>query len=407
MKKKLCAIFVLTLTVVLCIAPTMAQNYNVSPGIAIIKSLYEIKKCGVINTPVRFNENDFDSVLGKAEYITFSSVPAKAAGSLYFGGKTIKSGQTVSRTALKGVSFVPFTDTAGEVNFLVSNAESPDTKNGVCTIFILESINLAPVTEECSFDTLESISHKGYLKAYDPEGDKISFSVTSSPKHGTLRLLDEQSGLFMYTPKDGFTGRDVFKFKVTDKYGNRSQNRTVTIHVNQSQSPAVFNDMTNHWAHASAIKISKTGILGGEISDGKLCFRPEKEVSRGDFVAIVLIAAGFENSVTKNDITSFSDDMSIPHNMKSYAAFAQKSGFINGYPEKDGAVFGWDKSITRNEAASIISRILFTQSQNAIDTVVSAGIMSGTSPGFFDGNSKITRAQLAKIYCNIKEFCEK
>lgn len=406
MKKKVYALFIFSLIFAMCISTSYAQIYNISPGIEIIKESCEIKKCGVINTPVQFAEGDFDPVLGKPEYITFTSVPNKAAGSLYLGGKTIKEGQTVSRSSLKGICFIPFTDTAGEVCFSVCDAANPNAKYGVCTVYVLESINLAPTPSDCSFDTLENITHKGYLAAKDPEGDEFFYSVSSLPKHGTLQLVDTSSGLFMYTPKKDFTGRDIFKFRVTDKYGNRSQSHKVTVHVNQSQTPSVFNDMTNHWAHASAIRISGEGILGGKIVDGKLCFCPDDDVTRGDFVAIALIAAGFEEQLTKYASTSFYDDSNIPHNIRSYAAFAEKSGFVNGYPEKDGTVFGSERTITRAEAATIISRMLFPESTDGIKAVTDTKIMSGTSPGNFDKTANITRAQLAKIYCNIKEYCK-
>lgn len=407
MKKKLYGLTVFAIAASLSCCSVFAHSYNISPGIEIIKSSYEVKKCGVINTPVQFNESDFDAVLGKPEYVTFASVPAKTSGSLYLGGKTIRAGQTVSRSSLKGVCFVPFTDTAGEVCFSVCDASDPETKYCVCTVFVLGNINLAPVPADSSFDTLQDITHKGYLAASDPDGDKITFSVSSSPKHGTLQLIDTGSGLFMYTPKEGFTGRDIFRFAVTDRYGNRSQSMKVTIHVNESQKTSAFSDMTNHWAHSSAIQIAGSGILSGETVDGKLCFCPDKTVNRGDFVAVVTIAAGFEKDVIKSDVTSFSDDMSIPHNIKSYAAFAQKGGFVNGYSENNTLVFGSDRNISRNEAATIISRMLFPEREDGQKAVIESGIMSGTAPGNFDPDKEITRAQLAKIYCNIRQHCEK
>ena len=79
---------------------------------------------------------------------------------------------------------------------------------------------------------------------------------------------------------------------------------------------------------------------------------------------------------------------------------------VNGYPEKDGTVFGSERTITRAEAATIISRMLFPESTDGIKAVTDTKIMSGTSPGNFDKTANITRAQLAKIYCNIKEYCK-
>ena len=59
-----------------------AVAYDVSTGLDILKGKVEVKKCCVINTPMKFGESDFDRVIGRAEYITISTLPDKSLGRL-------------------------------------------------------------------------------------------------------------------------------------------------------------------------------------------------------------------------------------------------------------------------------------------------------------------------------------
>ncbi len=414
MKKR---IFTAILATLMLMAQTVffanAGGYELSCGMDVLLSRSQLKKCGVANTPITFSAGDFDSVLGKSDYVTFLSLPDKSAGKLMLGTTEIKKGQTLSRRSVNELVFEPAKDV--QTTTLFTFSDRPDsTKYGICTIFVLENENLAPKALDCPFDTIKNISYKGFLKAQDPENDEISFFVVTPPKHGTLRLLDEKSGHFMYTPKKDFTGRDTFKFKVCDKYGNRSEALRVIVHVDEKSSDTVFSDMTNHWAHESAIAIFDDRVLSAEISNGKLVFSPDEKISRGDFLAVAMIAAGLENEVKRSYSTVFADDRNIPLNIKSYADTALSLGIIKGYPDGSGVRFESSSPIPRREAEIILSRIveylesrksnIRTAAVTVMPTVSELGILVGMGGGEMSPNTTVTKAQLAKIYCNLKEY---
>lgn len=54
----------------------------------------------------------------------------------------------------------------------------------------------------------------GTLNAVDPEGDPLIFEVVDAPANGEVSIGPD--GGFVYTPHEGFTGRDSFNVAVTD-----------------------------------------------------------------------------------------------------------------------------------------------------------------------------------------------
>ena len=120
-------IFIFFLCLIFCVSlvlPAYAIGYGLSPALSVIKSKTEIKKCGVVNVDVVFSESDFDYVIGKAQYITFCTLPEKSAGVLTLGGKSLSAGQTITRNALGGIRFVPSVNTTSESSFIMLTMSS-------------------------------------------------------------------------------------------------------------------------------------------------------------------------------------------------------------------------------------------------------------------------------------------
>ena len=401
----------------------VVADYELSPALSVIKSKVEVKKCGVKNTPIAFSETDFDPILGKAEYITLLTLPEKEAGTLSVGKVALAAGQTVTRRSLDSMLFTPKADTTLSVSFTFRDASvKEEGRYGVCTLFVLENENNAPMPSGCDFETIQNIAYKGFLAASDPEGDAVTFSLVSSAKHGTVRLCDKETGLILYTPRRDFTGRDIFSFRATDAYGNRSSVMKVTVHVTEAKDDPVFSDMTHHWAHNGAIRMARAGIHLETEQDGKLCFEPEKSVGRGDFLAVAMIAAGYEDKVKAVAYTDFADDAEIPPNIKGYAAAAEQMGIISGISEENGAVrFCSEQPITRCEAALILSRLLVPESawasgeelteetlpvwaKSPVATLAERGILKGVGAGSLCAESVVSRAQLSQIFCNVRDY---
>ena len=97
-------------------------------------------------------------------------------------------------------------------------------------------------------------------------------------------------------------------------------------------------------------------MFTGEKIGDKWYFEPDRTVSRGEFLAMVLETAGAE--VTDVTMTGFRDDDAIPTWAKSYAAAGVAEGILRGKPTEDGAVFSCEEPISFSEAATVLNRVL-------------------------------------------------
>lgn len=215
--------------------------------------------------------------------------------------------------------------------------------------------NSSPVAENFEFETYRGVSFGGQLSAIDPDGDTLSFEITTEPVKGSLELSDD--GSFVYTPEDGKKGKDYFGYKAVDSEGNLSQEATVIIRLIKQKSDVSYTDMEGSASYCGAIRLAECGAFIGKQMDGEYYFEPEHTVSRGEFLSMCL-------AVTDADIlngvvcTGFTDDSDIPAWEKACVSTAVKNGIVRGYSGEKGAYFDADAEITRAEAMVMLSRTM-------------------------------------------------
>ncbi len=399
-----------------------SRSYELSPALEIISEEIELKKCTVQNREVKFTPTDFEDVLGTTvEYITVTSLPSQNMGILKYAGADVYENQSVARKNISLLKFVPNLGAVGSASFEFCADGSTPESSSLCTISVLESVNLAPVAQSGSYCAFSGIGLVKTLSATDPEGDDISIEITGYPEKGLLKVSG--SG-FTYTPFESFSGKDSFTYCAVDVYGNKSAEAVASISVEKPLSDIRFDDMQGHWGYTSAMKMAQMGLMGGSMQDGELCFCPDEPISRGDFLAMAMIAAGLEEKVSLGARTTFADDAEIPSNIRSYASYAVATGIVSGYVTESGeAFFESSDSITRAEAASMLSKILDTESavceyefvdamsvpswaKNGFNSLVSLGIINGNPGGTLAPQRTLTRAEAAQILCNTMEYIE-
>lgn len=178
-----------------------------------------------------------------------------------------------------------------------------------------------------------------------------------------------------------------------------------------------FIDMTNHWAKADVERISLHKIIKGYPDK---TFGPDKFVTRAEFavmLARVLEIAKLNKTEGLN--YSFSD---MSSNDWFYEAVNQLApeGVIEGYTD---GTFGPNKTITREEAAAMVARLIvklnvhtsdseLTFKDNAkispwatqyLSKVISLGIIEGMPDGNFNPADNSTRAQAAVMILRMLE----
>jgi len=176
--------------------------------------------------------------------------------------------------------------------------------------------------------------------------------------------------------------------------------------ANTNSSSAQFSDLKGHWAENTLKEWAAAGLIQG-YTDGTL--KPDRTVSRGEAMALINRSFGFKERAS----ISFPD---LPVSNWAYAdvSKAVAAGYIQGYA--NGKI-GTSDPISRQEAATIIARLLSLDDQSgtnnvsvfkdadqiskwsigAVDAVVAAHLMEGAGNGTFKPKASITRAELIVV----------
>ena len=216
-----------------------------------------------------------------------------------------------------------------------------------------EPVEGAPVARDVEISTYRDIPYEAQFLASDSEGDDMTYAVVQQPKKGTVTIDGVN---FTYTPNKGAVGGDSFTYTATDSGGNVSLPATVTVTIEKTRSGVTYADTQNSTAAAAAQHLAEAGIFTGAKIGDQYYFQPDAEVSRSEFLAMVMETAGRE--VTPVTMTGFCDDESIPTWAKAYAAAGVADGIVQGKTTAEGAAFQGGQAITFNEAATVLDRVL-------------------------------------------------
>ncbi len=217
-----------------------------------------------------------------------------------------------------------------------------------------QALSQAPVAENMEFSTYRNVSFGGQLNAYSPEGEALSYKITTEPIKGSIELNED--GSFVYTPKTNKKGRDYFGYKAVDGQGRSSQEGTVIIRIEKQKDNFGYSDMQGRGEEYSAVILSEAGIFTGEKIGADYCFYPDRAVSRGEFVAMCM---QLEDAVLQSAVsTGYTDDEAIPVWLKPYALTAAMSGADSGRPTEDGRAFAPELGISPAEAARILNNVI-------------------------------------------------
>ena len=183
--------------------------------------------------------------------------------------------------------------------------------------------NKPPEAEDSSLETYKNLPNTGKLLASDPEGEKLTYTVTRQPRRGTVEIGED--GSFTYTPKNNKVGVDSFAYTASDPGGKTSREATVTITILRPTEPDDYADTEGTDCCFSAQWMRSTGIFSGESLAGELCFQPEKKVTRGEFLTMVVKTLGvpLEENPEPKTLSAY------PKWLRPYAAAALRSGLTD------------------------------------------------------------------------------
>ncbi len=304
-----------------------------------------------------FTNQDFSENEGLVG-VCVTGLPDSTAGTVLLGTRVVCSGDILTTEQLSKLTFQPLLteeDAQATVTYLpiYENRVEPAAE---MTISIRGKVNQAPVAEDSAVETYKNLPNEGQLKVTDPEGEKLTYTVTRQPKRGSVIVRED--GSFLYSPKKNKVGTDSFTYTATDPAGKVSREATVTIQILKPTSAEQYTDTVGLDCRFAAEWMMQTGLFVGEQVGGNLCFQPEKTVSRGEFLTMLVKALDIPVD-EEASYTGFTDD--APDWLKPYLAAALRTGMSAGWPYGDS--FQANEPITGAEAALLL--------QNALELPVS------------------------------------
>ena len=173
-------------------------------------------------------------------------------------------------------------------------------------------------------------------------------------------------------------------------------------------SASLAKDYEGHWAQATIEKWLNEGRVSG-YPDGS--YKPDNKVTRAEFVKMV---NGIIDYSKMSDITY--KDVAQGQWYYDYVRTAQSIGYISGYSSNE---FGPNDYITREQAASILTRIQYLKNNaagadkfsdkkslsswaaEAVGAASEAGFISGYVDGSFQPKRSLTRAEAITMLDNV------
>ncbi|MBO5312750.1 MAG: S-layer homology domain-containing protein [Clostridia bacterium] len=422
MKRILLLIFIFAFA----FAITAFAQSKISPAIDIIANENSMVKAGVLyNGEFGFDVNDFDEALGvNVKSITISALPDSAVGRLMLDNLYVVENQVIYRDDFSMLRFVQVTPDESCAVFKFKPNES--TYEIECSLKSLEIVNLSPVAtngESVSAWTGENISNYGALRGFDPEGDELRYEIVSYPEKGLIQIKNTSTGDYIYTPYEGEVGTDVFSYRVRDSFGNYSETCTVKMKIEKTRTSLVFSDLEDdRYLYAGIILHENDIMTFEENKDGSFSFKPNEEITREEFVVLIMNAMGAKNVPTVGK-TRFADDTEIKPEYKGYLECAFSLGIIEGEKESDGVHINPKNSVSTAEGAVIINKIIGAKLQasmtvfadeddipdwarSAIASLTELGILTKTD-GKISPNAPLTRAQTAQILMSLMSYVGK
>ena len=337
----------------------------VSYGLRVLAAAEEMVFTGLLGNEISFTAEDIKRAMNLSElnYITIRKLPNPGEGTLFVGSVGAAEGQVISAGSLSLLSFAAVNETKPtEATMEISVNGSDYTVT--CRLCSLDRLNYTPTVSlapavSLHIETYKGIPTAGTVSAYDPEGDELTYEITRYATHGRVTLTDRHTGAYLYTPDPTYMGTDSFDYVVRDRYGNYSTAATVTVQVTARPASVSYADIDGEGNAAAILSVSAMGLMNGNRVGGETYFKPDAPMTRLEFLVTAMQAAGITtDTVAGLGDPAFTDTAAIPTALRPFVTYASQKGYVNGKTADGKLCFKPDETITRAEAAVILSNVI-------------------------------------------------
>ena len=296
--------------------------------------------------------------------ICILELPDASVGTVMLGKRVLRSGDILTAQQMAQMTFAPLKTELDQdaVMTYLPIFEDRVEKQTTMTIAVRGREDKAPVAQDSALETYKNLPNEGKLKVSDPEGQTMTYTMVRQPKRGAVELRED--GTFTYTPKKNKVGTDSFVFTATDPAGNVSREATVTVQILKPADAPQYTDTVGSDCRFAAEWMKNTGLFVGEQIGGSLCFREDQEVSRGEFLTMLVNVLNIPVE-EETSFTGYTDE--APQWLKPYLTAALRSGLTAGLPANESGAFGANTAVTGGEVAVMV--------QNALDLPLSTCTM--------------------------------
>ena len=315
------------------------------------------------DTTYCFTSQDFSNAEDPLKGICITQLPQSDTGTVMLGSRILRPGDILTADQLAQMTFLPLRtqeDIQATVSYLPIY-ENRVERSATMTIAIRGKEDKAPVATDSAMETYKNLPNEGALKVNDPEGQAMTYTLVRGPKRGEVELRSD--GTFLYTPKKNKVGIDSFTFTAADPAGNVSREATVTVQILKPADARQYTDTVGLDCRFEAEWLRNTGLFVGEKVSGQECFHPDKAVSRGEFLAMVVKTL----DIPTDDASYAGLPEDTPEWLKPYLSAALRSGLTVGWPDNETGSFLAEQPITGAEVAVML--------QNALDLAITQQVL--------------------------------
>jgi hypothetical protein len=416
----------LILPLLTALPTSAAESALLSPALLVLASDCEMRVSVPRGGEALFTAEDFERATGIEDlgFITVKTHPDAAKGQLTVASLVIPGGQSIRAGNLSRLSFSASTDAAEGDTAVFTYTADGSPYEFVCRITVSDAArtNSAPSLETASGAALKANAYSahrygGMLAGSDPDGDALCYLISRYPSHGSITLTDRETGAYVYTPEEGYSGKDSFSYLLCDEHGSYAEGEaTVSINVS-NYPPAVRYTDVSGTALTAALTVTAAGIMNGNKLGDEHYFNPGESVSRIEFLSALMTSAGIEDLPDAKK-TVFADDKDIPEGMRAYVAAAYELGYTHGWVVDGEQCFLPNEKITAAEAASLTAAVLGIKLNGAVQasvgehapawarSAISAVTECGFPLGEVSATAKLTRIDAAHLLSAVIRYCE-
>ena len=252
------------------------------------------------------------------------------------------------------------------------------------------------ITATVSDDVDKSFLSGSVVLTYDGEAIASTWDSATSTLKASLPAGDGRAHRVTVTAVDasGNLGRASVDIPASAEFNN------------------VFSDMEGHWAATYATYLYNAGVTSSVVTDG-LKFAPDRNITRGEFFAMVARWMGLNLDDYADVELPFADADSIPDWALSEVKAMYSLGILKGTESGGVLKVNAGALISRAEAMTILGRtqakgygenaLTFTDAADVpnwalsyVSSLVSQGVVNGTD-NRINPNKSITRGEVAKL----------